>query len=83
MTLLLGSPSVAIRNSWDIPLANFTVASGENHLARPIAGGKAESGALKFGEVSHTNVTLNTETGEWQVIGFEQMFIDTPESSSN
>jgi alkaline phosphatase D len=70
-----GSPSVATRNSWDIPLANFTVVPGENHLARPIAGGKAESGALRFGEIEHTNLTLDTTTGEWEVIGFDQMYI--------
>lgn len=62
------------RNPWDIPLANFTVLSGENHLRRPIAQGKAESGALKFGQVVHTNLTLNTETQEWAVVGFEKMY---------
>ncbi|UNI16910.1 Alkaline phosphatase [Purpureocillium takamizusanense] len=70
-----GSPSVATRNSWDIPLANFTVKAGTNHLARPIAGGKVESGAIRGGEVKHTNLTLNTDTKEWKVIGFEKMFI--------
>ncbi|TPX12916.1 uncharacterized protein E0L32_006796 [Thyridium curvatum] len=70
-----GCPSVATRNGWEIPLANFTVVSGEDHLHRPIAGGRAESGALRFGEVKHTNLTRNTETGEWKVIGFEKMFI--------
>ncbi|SPO06053.1 related to alkaline phosphatase D precursor [Cephalotrichum gorgonifer] len=69
-----GSPSVATRNSWDLPLANFTVASGANHLSRPIAGGKAESGAIRFGEIVHTNLTLNTDTGKWEVIGFDQMY---------
>ncbi|KAL1960530.1 hypothetical protein VTO42DRAFT_7109 [Malbranchea cinnamomea] len=70
-----GCPTVASRNGWDIPLANFTVKSGENHLARPVAGGRVESGYLQGGEVKHTNLTLNTETGEWKVIGFDQMFI--------
>ncbi|KAK1762173.1 PhoD-like phosphatase-domain-containing protein [Phialemonium atrogriseum] len=70
-----GCPSVATRNGWDLPLANFTVLSGDNHLQRPIAGGEAESGALRFGEIKHTNLTLNTETGEWKVIGFDKMFI--------
>jgi alkaline phosphatase D len=71
-----GSPSVATRNSWDIPLANFTVVSGENHLKRPVAGGRAESGALRYGEVMHTNFTLNTETGEWKEISFENMYLE-------
>lgn len=68
-----GTPTIVTRNGWDLPLANMTVLSGENHLKRPVGGGRVESGALKGGEVRHTNVTLNTETGEWQVIGFEQM----------
>jgi alkaline phosphatase D len=70
-----GSPSVATRNGWDLPLANFTVVSGEDHLERPIAGGTAESGALRFGEINHTNLTYNTETKTWEVIGFEKMFL--------
>ena len=44
-------------------------------MARPIAGGKVESGAIRGGEVKHTNLTLNTDTKEWKVIGFEKMFI--------
>lgn len=71
----LGSPSVATRNPWDLPLANFTVLHNENHLQRPIAGGKAESGALRGGEIKHTNLTLNTDTGKWDVIGFEKMYL--------
>ncbi|KAJ2984392.1 hypothetical protein NUW58_g6084 [Xylaria curta] len=70
-----GSPSVASRNSWDIPLANFTVRSGENKLARPVGGGSVESGALKGGKTTPTNLTLNTETGKWDVIGYDQMYI--------
>lgn len=69
-----GSPSVATRNPWDIPLANFTVPASLGYLERPIAGGKVESGAVKFGEVEHTNLTLNTDTGKWEVIGFEKMY---------
>lgn len=69
-----GSPSVATRNPWDLPLANFTVTAGESHLQRPIAGGIVESGAIKSGEVEHTNLTLNTETGLWEVIGFGEMY---------
>lgn len=43
-----GSPTVASRNSWDLPLANFTVVAGENKLARPVAGGSVEAGFCKF-----------------------------------
>lgn len=73
--LLLGSPSVATRNPWDLPLANFTVPHDANHLQRPIAKGRVESGSLKGGEVQHTNITLNTETGKWDVVGFEKMYL--------
>jgi alkaline phosphatase D len=51
------------------------VAAGGNHLQRPIAGGKVESGALKGGEVRHSNLTLDTNTGKWAVVGFEKMYL--------
>ncbi|KAI9151367.1 Alkaline phosphatase D [Paramyrothecium foliicola] len=70
-----GSPSVATRNPWDLPLANFTVVAGENRLQRPVGGGVAESGALRDGEIKHSNLTYNTETKEWDVVSFERMFI--------
>lgn len=70
-----GSPSVATRNPYDIPLANFTMEAGTGRLARPVGGGRVESGALQTGETVPTNVTLNTETGEWVVIGFETMYL--------
>ncbi|KAG6030214.1 hypothetical protein E4U41_000155 [Claviceps citrina] len=70
-----GSPSVATRNGWDIPLANFTIKVGANHLARPIGGGRAESGALRDGKVTHTNLTLDTNSGKWAVTGFERMYV--------
>ncbi|KAH6616946.1 PhoD-like phosphatase-domain-containing protein [Chaetomium tenue] len=70
-----GSPSVATPNAWDLPLANFTVASGKNHLSRPIGGGNVEAGFVRGGTTTGTNVTLNTETGKWDTIGFENMFI--------
>lgn len=75
-----GSPSVASRNPYEIPLANFTVFAGANHLARPIAGGTVASGAIQEGEVQVTNLTLNTETGEWgyQAAMFDQMYIAYP-----
>jgi alkaline phosphatase D len=70
-----GCPTVATRNSWELPLANWTVKHSESHLQRPLAGGKVEAGYLQVGELRHSNVSLNTETGEWKVVGFDQMFI--------
>lgn len=34
-----------------------------------------EAGALQRGKIMSTHVTLNTETGEWVVIGFETVSI--------
>jgi alkaline phosphatase D len=70
-----GSPSVASRNAWDLPLANFTVLAGKNHLSRPVAGGNVEAGFLRGGTTTGTNITLNTETGGWEAIGFDTMYI--------
>ncbi|KAF4589179.1 hypothetical protein GQ602_003068 [Ophiocordyceps camponoti-floridani] len=70
-----GTPSVATRNAWDLPLANFTVVAGQNHIQRPVAGGRVESGAVRNGAVRHTNYTLNTMTGEWKTIGFDRMYL--------
>ncbi|OTB18438.1 hypothetical protein K445DRAFT_55136 [Daldinia sp. EC12] len=72
-----GSPSVASRNAWDLPLANFTVVAGENKLARPVGGGTVEAGFLRGGKTNPTNITLNTNTWEWDIVGYEQMYIDT------
>ncbi|KAJ4253888.1 hypothetical protein NW762_010286 [Fusarium torreyae] len=75
-----GSPSIATPNGWDIPLANFTVLPGENHIHREKEGNRAEAGALKSGEVKQTNLTLDTETGKWEVRGFDKMYLnDQPE----
>ena len=70
-----GSPSVATRNSWDLPLANFTMAAGANHIMRPIGGGSVEAGVARGGETKPTNLTLNTDFGKWEVVGFEMMFL--------
>ncbi|KAK4175993.1 PhoD-like phosphatase-domain-containing protein [Triangularia setosa] len=70
-----GSPTVATRNPWELPLANLTVLAGENKLSRPVAGGKVEAGFAKGGTTTGTNLTLNTETKKWEVIGFDDMFI--------
>ncbi|KAF5549801.1 alkaline phosphatase [Fusarium mexicanum] len=75
-----GSPSIATHNAWEIPLANFTVLAGDNHIHRPNDGVQAESGALKSGDIKHTNLTLNTETGLWKVQGFDKMYLN-PEPS--
>lgn len=70
-----GSPSVAFRNPFELSLANFTVKAGANHLQRNVADGRVESGALQRGETVPTNLTFNTQTGTWNVTGFDQMFI--------
>jgi len=62
-----GLPTIITRNPLEISLANFTVKSGANRLSRPIAGGIAESGSLKGGMITQTNVTNNTETGEYTI----------------
>lgn len=67
---------MAIRNNWEIPLANFTVKAGDNHISRPIAGGQVEAGYIQTGDVKHTNLTVDTKTGEWKEIGFDKMFIN-------
>jgi alkaline phosphatase D len=66
---------VATRNPFEISLANFTVQAGANHLQRSVANGSVESGALQRGSVKMTNLTLNTESGTWNVTMFNQMFI--------
>src|SRR4051812_4775370 len=79
MHIYTGCPTVATRNPYEISLANFTVASGANHLSRPVAGGSVESGYLQTGQMRGTNLTLNTETGEYKVMSFDQMYIQYPE----
>ncbi|KAG4270348.1 alkaline phosphatase [Fusarium proliferatum] len=60
--------------------AQFFVLAGDNHIHRPKDGVQAESGALKTGEIKHTNLTFNTETGVWKVKGFDKMYLN-PEPS--
>ncbi|KAL4948028.1 PhoD-like phosphatase-domain-containing protein [Aspergillus filifer] len=72
-----GCPSVATRNSWELPLANWTVKHSDSHLERPLAGGEVEAGYFQVGEVKHSDLSLDTETGEWRVVKFDQMFIET------
>lgn len=60
-----GMPTLLTRNPYEISLANFTVKSGANRLQRPVAGGVAESGSLKYGQVKQTNLTVNTQNGKY------------------
>ncbi|KAF1343866.1 PhoD-like phosphatase-domain-containing protein [Delphinella strobiligena] len=60
-----GMPTIISRNPYEISLANFTVWSGANALARPVAGGVVESGALRGGKVVQSNATNDTATGVW------------------
>ncbi|KXH50253.1 PhoD-like phosphatase [Colletotrichum nymphaeae SA-01] len=62
-----GLPTYATRNGLEIALANFTVLSGENKLRRPVGGGSVEFGNLKGGVTKQTNLTNDTNTGEWSV----------------
>lgn len=73
-----GCPTVATRNAYEVSLANFTIAAGANHIARPVGGGVVEAGAVKMGlgEVRGTNATVDRETGEWSVHAFETMFLE-------
>lgn len=58
-----GMPTIINRNPYEISLANFTVKNGANRVQRPVAGGNAESGALKLGTIVPTNITNDTATG--------------------
>jgi alkaline phosphatase D len=62
-----GMPTVLSRNAWEIPIANFTVKTGENKLQRPVGGGVVESGSLKGGKTVQTNATHDTGNGTWFV----------------
>ncbi|KAK0108408.1 hypothetical protein ONS95_003216 [Cadophora gregata] len=68
-----GLPTIATRNGYEISLANFTVMSGENRLKRTngvVGGGLVESGSLKFGTMSGTNLTNDTATGTYFISSF-------------
>ncbi|KAI1337578.1 phosphodiesterase/alkaline phosphatase D precursor [Xylariaceae sp. FL0016] len=60
---------IKVHQGLELPLANFTVLAGENRLHRvngsdavaAVAGG----GSLKGGKVVQTNLTLDTDSGEW------------------
>ncbi|UPX16034.1 Alkaline phosphatase [Ascochyta rabiei] len=73
-----GCPTIATRNALKISLANFTVAAGANHIARPVATGAVEAGAIADGqgELRGTNLTKDLETGEWFVHDFDTMCLE-------
>ena len=62
-----GMPTIANANPNEISLANFTVRSGENKLAREptVGGGVVANGYLRGGQVRGMNVTKNTATGQY------------------
>ena len=70
-----GVPTVAERNGFEISVANFTVKNGENRLQRPVAGGVVQSGALKGGNATFSNLTLDTNSGKYSFTNFSQMII--------
>lgn len=70
-----GCPTVSKRTPWELPLANFTVKEGDNHLQRPVAGGKVEAGYLRDGEVENSHFCVNTETGQWKEVEYSKMYI--------
>jgi alkaline phosphatase D len=65
-----GIPTTAVKQGYEISLANFTVLPGENRLHRQngssVALG-AESGSLKSGQVLQTNLTHDTGSDQWFV----------------
>ncbi|KAI1411215.1 phosphodiesterase/alkaline phosphatase D precursor [Hypoxylon sp. FL1857] len=63
-----GIPTTTVRNGYEIPLANFTVVAGENKLHRTNgspAVGNVETGSLRGGKPTYSNLTHDTETGKW------------------
>ncbi|KAF2669381.1 hypothetical protein BT63DRAFT_259970 [Microthyrium microscopicum] len=65
-----GMPTIVTRNPYEIPIANFTVKSGENKIQRPVGGGTVFSGALKTGTTKIQNITHNTINNTWLVTNF-------------
>lgn len=61
-----GTPSLVTRNGYEVPLANFTIAAGDNRLTRPVGGESGvRNGALQRKETTVSNLTLDTNTGRW------------------
>jgi alkaline phosphatase D len=64
-----GLPTILNRNPNEISIANFTVLNGGNGLERsngsPAVGGVVENGVLQAGNVVQTNITNDTNTGEY------------------
>ncbi|KAM7186370.1 alkaline phosphatase [Rhypophila sp. PSN 637] len=70
-----GAPTIATRNNLDLPLGNFSINAGDNHLTRPVGDGRVEAGALRGGKTVGTNLTLDTAKGTWSVVGFDKMYL--------
>lgn len=64
-----GMPTILTRNSYEIPLGNFSIVAGANRLTRPVGNGVVESGYIKTGMVKMTNITNDTSVagGRWFV----------------
>ncbi|KAF1932827.1 uncharacterized protein M421DRAFT_1411 [Didymella exigua CBS 183.55] len=54
-----GAPTVRTRNSYDIPLANFTVKMRANHLEGSIAGGSVTSG-ISRARINRARLLMST-----------------------
>ena len=80
MAEYFGLPSLLTRNGYEISLGNFSVEAGANRLSRPVGGGRVENGVLQRGETVQTNLTLDTNTGEYSVHEFPSVTIPQPEN---
>lgn len=80
-----GTPSLETRNGFEVSLANFTVSNSGNGLSRPVAGSNSvENGALQGTRVaSGTNLTVDTNTGEWFVHAFDRINIPPEPTNTN
>ena len=74
-----GCPSLETRNGYEISLGNFSIEAGANRLSRPVGGGVVENGVLQQGETVQTNLTYDTNTGEFSIHDFERVTIPQPE----
>ncbi|CAK1364625.1 unnamed protein product [Cercospora beticola] len=69
-----GTPNLQTRNGYEVSLANFTVENNANRLSRPVGGGVVENGALlNGGTVTTSNLTLDTNTGEYFIHNFTRI----------
>ena len=69
-----GTPNLQTRNGYEVSLANFTVENNANRLSRPVGGAVVENGALlNGGTVTTSNLTLDTNTGEYFIHNFTKI----------